>query len=39
DLTFELSYRHTFKKYNDWYWGGDLESGSRVLSFSFKRIL
>ena len=39
DLTFELSYRHTFKKYNDWYWGGDLESGSRVLSFSFKRNL
>jgi hypothetical protein len=39
DLTFELSYRLTFKRYNDWHWGGDLESDSRVLSFSFKRNL
>ena len=38
-LTFELSYRLTFKKYNDWHWGGDLESDSRALSFSFKRNL
>ena len=39
NLIFEFSCRYALKKYKDWYGNWDVESETRALSFSFKKVL
>ncbi len=39
NLSFDLSYRYSFKKFKQWYSDWDVESGKHTLSISFKKVL